>query len=598
MKNYLVFLYRCFCRTFSGDWRYYGWMAALTVLSLFGLHAYCKQLTDGLITTGMTDQVSWGVYIANFTFLVGMAAAAVMLVIPAYIYKDESFHHVVIFGELLAVAAMVMCLLFVTVDLGRPEVFWHLIPGIGRFNWPISMLSWDVIALDGYLLLNVVICGNLIYSVYCGRKPSKYFYIPFVFIAMVWAISIHTITAFLYVGLGARPFWNSAIVAPRFLASAFTSGPAFLILTLQIIRRYTNYRVRNDTLLKLRSIIQVAMIINVFLLFCELFKEFYTYSHHVASTEYLFFGLHGHHALVPWIWTAVVFNTIALVLLVLPQSRGLHYLNAACMLSILGIWIEKGMGLVVPGFIPTPLGEIAEYTPSVNETLVCIGIWAFGFLLYTLFLKATIPVLTGVLRAPERDAVPETDGDAVTPETQSEPIGGVLASSLVLLIAIVFLATADVPWWDQSSDAQPPPYQSANLAIMAPIRAGQTPVLYYGSENCKECHSKKKYKKLWKDWTKGGHKDVQCEACHGPAGDHALPDIEPRPKMLVTPEMLAEPRVLCMGCHGEIPGRQTTNRPIDPEKHLAEFKVSQDDADYEKSRQCLSCHDAHRPVKP
>lgn len=401
VRNYAVFLYRCQREAFVGGWRYYTWMTLLTVLSLVGLHAYCKQLVDGLITTGMTDQVSWGVYIANFTFLVGMAAAAVMLVIPAYVYKDESFHDVAIFGELLAVAAIVMCLLFVTVDLGRPELFWHMIPGIGRFNWPVSMLSWDVVVLDGYLFLNVWICGNLIYAEYRGRKPSKLFYIPFVFIAMVWAISIHTFTAFLFMGLGARPFWNSAIVAPRFLASAFTSGPALLVLTLQVIRRYTPYRVTNETLLKMRSIIQVAMIINVFLLLCELFKEFYTVSHRLDSAQYLFFGLHGHYALVPWIWTAMLFNIIALVLLMLPQSKALRYLNVACVLSILGIWVEKGMGMVIPGFIPTPLGEIVEYTPSVNETLICLGIWAFGFLLYTFFLKATIPVLTGAVRAPE-----------------------------------------------------------------------------------------------------------------------------------------------------------------------------------------------------
>ncbi len=408
IRNYSIFLYRCLLETFVGGWRYYTWMTLLSVISLVGLHAYCKQLVDGLIATGMTDQVSWGVYIANFTFLVGMAAAAVMLVIPAYIYKDESFHHVVIFGELLAVAAIVMCLLFVTVDLGRPELFWHLTPGIGRFNWPISMLSWDVVVLWGYLLLNVWILGNLIYSEYCGRKPTKLFYIPFVFISIVWAISIHTFTAFLYMGLGARPFWNSAIVAPRFLASAFTSGPAFLILTFQIIRRYSPYHVADKTLLKLRSIIQVAMIINVFLLICDSFKEFYTVSHHLSSAEYLFFGLHGHHALVPWIWTAVALNGVALVLLILPQSRGLHYLNVACVLAIVGIWIEKGMGVVVPGFIPTPLGEIVDYTPTVNETLICLGIWAFGFLLYTIFLKATIPVLTGEVRRPQPDTATQT----------------------------------------------------------------------------------------------------------------------------------------------------------------------------------------------
>ena len=396
-KNYLRFLWRCGRIAFVGDWRYYAWMGVLTCLCLLGLNAYAKQFAHGLIVTGMSDEVSWGVYIANFTFLVGVAAAAVMMVIPVYIYNNEELHDLVIFGELLAVAAILMCLAFVTVDLGRPDRFWHLIPGIGQFNFPASMLSWDVIVLNGYLVLNVHICGYLLYCRYRGRKPGKWFYIPFVFIAIVWAVSIHTVTAFLYVGLGGRPFWNSSIVGPRFLASAFTAGPALIILALQVIRRVTHYSISDKALLTLRSIVQVSMLINVFLLVNEVFKEFYSGNLHVASSKYLFVGLHGHHALVPWIWTAITFNLIAMFLLVLPLSRSLKWLNITCVLCIVGIWIEKGMGLVIPGFIPTPLGAMIEYTPSLNETLVCIGIWAFGLLCYTIFLRMSVPILQGQL---------------------------------------------------------------------------------------------------------------------------------------------------------------------------------------------------------
>jgi molybdopterin-containing oxidoreductase family membrane subunit len=394
-KNYLRFLWRCGRIAFTGDWRYFAWMGFLSVIILFGINAYCRQFVHGLIVTGMSDQVSWGVYIANFTFLVGVAAAAAMLVIPVYIYDNKELHDLVIFGELLAVAAILMCLAFVTVDLGRPDRFWHLIPGIGKFNFPGSMLSWDVIVLNGYLLLNVHICGYLLYCRYRGRKPAKWFYIPFVFVAIGWAVSIHTVTAFLYVGLGGRPFWNSSIVGPRFLASAFTAGPALIILALQVIRRVTDYRISDKALLTLRNIVQVSMLINVFLLFNEVFKEFYTRTSHVASSSYLFFGLHGYHALVPWIWTAIAFNIIAMFILVLPVSKSLKYLNVACALAIVGIWIEKGMGLVIPGFIPSPLGEMVEYMPTLNETLVCLGIWAFGFLAYTLFLRMSIPILQG-----------------------------------------------------------------------------------------------------------------------------------------------------------------------------------------------------------
>ncbi|MFO1077624.1 MAG: NrfD/PsrC family molybdoenzyme membrane anchor subunit [Planctomycetota bacterium] len=394
MKEYGRFLWRCLRISFVGDWRYYAWMSLLSVIALLGLNAWCKQLVLGLGSTGMTDHVSWGLYIANFTFLVGMAAAAVMLVIPVYIYKNRELHDLVVFGELLAVACIVMCLLFVTVDLGRPDRFLHIFT---RMNFPVSMLTWDVVVLNGYLLLNLHICGYLIYCAYRRRAPSKIFYIPFVFVAIAWAISIHTVTAFLYQGLGSRPFWNSAVIAPRFLASAFAAGPAFLILTLQVIRRYTAYAVPDRALQLLRNIVTIALTINMFLLGCELFTEFYTDSAHLVSTRYLFFGLHGKGALVPWIWVSIALNLVALVLLYLPLAHSLRYLNFACVMLVVGIWIEKGMGMIVPGFIPTPLGELVEYAPTVNETLVCLGVWAAGLLLYTIFVRITIPVLSGRL---------------------------------------------------------------------------------------------------------------------------------------------------------------------------------------------------------
>lgn len=390
----------------DGDWRYYAWMCGLALLSIAGLNAYCVQLAHGLGVTGMNDHVSWGLYIANFTFLVGMAAAAVMMVIPVYVYHDEPLHDVVIFGELLAIASILMCILFVSVDLGRPERVWHMAPPpVGKFNWPDSMLSWDVIVLNGYLFINAYVAGYLLYMRYLKKEPLKVLYLPFVFLSIVWAVSIHTVTAFLYQGLAARPFWHSSIIAPRFLASAFTAGPAFIILTLQSIRKFSAYRIADAALLRLRNVVQVAMAINLFLFVSELFKELYIPDEHAIHMKYLMFGVDGYHGLVPWIWTALVIEAAAILLLMLPASRSLKWLNLACVLSVTGVWIEKGMGFIIPAFIPDPLGEIVEYLPTRNEILICLGVWAFGFLFYTVLLKAAVPILTGRLHSG-----PETSG--------------------------------------------------------------------------------------------------------------------------------------------------------------------------------------------
>lgn len=384
----------CLKIPFRGGAAFYAWMIALTAVGLVGLHAYGTQLNEGMVMTNMTDHVSWGLYIANFTFGVGLAAGAVMMVIPAYLYDDEHMHDVVIVGEVVAIVAIVVCLLFVTVDLGKPENFWHILPGIGKFNWPISMLSWDVIVLNGYLLLNLHVTGYLLYMRYLGRKPDPRWYVPFVLLSIVWAISVHTVTAFLYSGLGGRPFWNTAILAPRFIVSAFVSGPAFIIVVLHIMQKISSsvipmLHVPSSAIDTLARFLRVTVLINLFLVLAEVFTHFYTGGHHALSSQYLFLGLGGAYGLVPWIWSALALNVGAAILLLSSGKKQVsrNKLLIACVMVFCGVWIEKGMGLIIPGFIPSTLGEIVEYAPSLTEWKVTAGIWAFGLGLLTIAVR-------------------------------------------------------------------------------------------------------------------------------------------------------------------------------------------------------------------
>ena len=398
--TYPAFLRQALRVSTHGSTLFYGWMTALTALALVGLNAWSHQLNSGMAVTGMSDHVSWGLYIANFAFTVGLAAGAVLMVIPAYIYKNKAMHDVVIVGEILAVAAIVMSVAFVTVDIGRPDRIWHMLPIVGRFHWPMSMLNWDVLVLNGYLLLNLHICGYLLYTRFLGKSPEKRWYLPFVFLSIVWAVSIHTVTAFLFAGLGGRPFWNTALLAPRFIVSAFVSGPAFVILALQALRRFANVHFDEDAIRTLLGILKLTLLLNFFLVGSELFTEFYAGTSHVAAARYLFFGLHGHHELVPWIWTALGCNLLAAILLLpssFPEHRG--RIDLACGLTFVGIWIEKGMGLVIPGFVPSTLHELVPYSPSMVEWKVVVGIWALGLGLFTLGLKVTVAVFKGEIFA-------------------------------------------------------------------------------------------------------------------------------------------------------------------------------------------------------
>ena len=403
-SSYPRFLCRMIVMATDGSLLFYAWMTLLTALFLVGVNAWAYQVSAGMVTTNMSDHVSWGLYIANFTFIVGLAAGGVMMVIPAYVYHDDEMHDVVLVGEILAIAAIVMCLLFVVADLGRPDRFWHLIPGIGKFNWPISMLTWDVIVLNVYLLINLHICGYLLYTKYLGRKPNPKWYVPVVFLSIVWAISIHTVTAFLYSGLGGRPFWNSALLAPRFLASAFVSGPAFIIVTLLTVQHLRLFPIGSGPVRNLVAIVRVTVLINLLMLASELFTAFYTGGSHATAAHYLFFGSHGAHGLVPWMWTSVAFNIVAAVFFLKPHvSAQPRWLVSACVLAFAGIWIEKGMGLIIPGFVPSTLHEIVEYTPSLSEWKITAGIWAFGLLIFSAGLKVALPVLSGRVVATSSD---------------------------------------------------------------------------------------------------------------------------------------------------------------------------------------------------
>ena len=385
---------------------YHLWMFLLTVVMLLGMYAYSIQLDQGLSATGMTDRVSWGLYISNFTFLVGVAAAAVMLVMPTYVLHDIDFKQAVLIGEGLAVAALIMCLVFIIADLGGPAVAWHLIPGIGVFNFPNSMLAWDVIVLNGYLFINISIPLYILFRHYQGKEAKRKVYIPGAILSVLWAVGIHLVTAFLYQGLQARPFWNNALLGPRFLASAFAAGPALIILVLAAIRKFSEFQIADKTIRKIALIVTVAAQINLIMLVSELFKEFYAPTHHSESAYYLYFGLEGKNALMPWIWTAISLNVLATALLTIHKLRNnFRMLYLSCFMLFIGIWIEKGFGLIVPGFIPGPYGKIAEYTPTWVEIWVTLGIWALGAFLFTMLAKTAIGIELGKLRYRKKEVL-------------------------------------------------------------------------------------------------------------------------------------------------------------------------------------------------
>ena len=341
----------------------------------------------------MSRDVSWGLYIAQFTFLVGIAASAVMLVLPYYLHDYKAFGKITVLGEFLAVAAVIMCVLFIFVDLGQPSRVMNVL----LHPAPSSILFWDMIVLTGYLLINII-TGWVILSSNRNEVPPPRWVKPLIYLSIPWAISIHTVTAFIYAGLPGRSFWLTAIMAPRFLASAFASGPALLIIFCLILKRFGRFDAGEKAIQTLSKIVAYALATSIFFVLVELFSAFYSQiPEHARHFQYLFAGLDGHHNLVPWMWTSAVLAFVALGMLIIPFIRRKEgWLAVACAFVFVSLWIEKGLGLVVPGFIPSPLETITEYVPTGTEIAITLGVWAVGFLLLTLLYKIFVSVRSGI----------------------------------------------------------------------------------------------------------------------------------------------------------------------------------------------------------
>ena len=373
----------------KGSKKYYGWLVVLLGVIGIGFLVYLKQLDFGLGITGMSRDVTWGFYIANFTFLVGVAAGGVMVVLPYYLHDYKAFGRITILGEFLAIAALVMCILFVLVDLGQPmRVFNTLL-----YPSPNSVLFFDIIVLQGYLFINLVVGWNVLEAERNGTHYQAWLK-PIIYLSIPWAVSIHTVTAFLYAGLPGRHFWLTAIMAPRFLSSAFAAGPALLILLCLFVRRVSNFDPGREQIQSLAKIVAYAICINVFFFLCEVFTGFYSnIPGHMDHIKYLFVGLHGHNSLVPFMWTAYALMLISIILLVNPITRKNEgVLAVACVTTFIGTWIDKGLGMISGGFVPNPMHHVNEYAPSIPEIMITAGVYGIGALILTILYKMGISV--------------------------------------------------------------------------------------------------------------------------------------------------------------------------------------------------------------
>ncbi len=376
-------------KALTGSRRYGIWVAFLLALFGVGVFFYLRQLEYGLGLTGMSRDVSWGLYIAQFTFLVGIAASAVVLVLPYYLHDYKAFGKITILGEFLAIAAVAMCGTFIFVNLGQPSRVLYVM----LYASPTSVLFWDMFVLNIYLVLNVITGWTVLTSVRKGMPPPAWVK-PLIYLSIPWAISIHTLTAFIYAGMPGRSFWLTAIMAPRFLAAAFASGPALLILFCIVMKRFAGFDAGREAIQAMAKIATYALVTSIFFVLVELWTVFYSQvPEDMEHFRFLFAGLDGYDTIANWMSLSVVCAVAGLLLLLNPRTRNNETtLAVACVAVFVSLWIEKGLGLLVTGFVPTPLGKVVRYVPTGSEVAIAIGIWAMGLLIITVLYKIFISV--------------------------------------------------------------------------------------------------------------------------------------------------------------------------------------------------------------
>jgi Ni/Fe-hydrogenase subunit HybB-like protein len=373
----------------KGSRKYWGWIFFLLAVIGAGFISYLYQFRIGLGVTGMSRDVSWGLYIGQFTFLVGVAASGVMVVLPYYLHNYKAFGRITVLGEFLAIAAVIMCMLFIFVDMGQPLRVLNVI----LHPTPNSVMFFDMLVLSIYLFLNVLVGWTVLGAERKGIAAPSWVK-PFIIVSIAWAPSIHTVTAFLYAGLPGRHFWLTAIMAARFLASAFSGGPALLLILALIVRKYTKFDPGKEAIQALGKIITYFMITNVFFIGLEFFTAFYSgIPGHTEPFKYLYTGVEGHAKLVPMMWASSILAVIALFLLVPPKFRkNEKLLVVACIATFISLWIDKGFGLIVGGFVPNPFERVTEYWPTLPETLITLAVWAIGFLVLTVLYKIAVSI--------------------------------------------------------------------------------------------------------------------------------------------------------------------------------------------------------------
>jgi molybdopterin-containing oxidoreductase family membrane subunit len=368
-------------RTWGRAW----WAVLVTGLGV-GLAAFLYQWVNGLGVTGLSNTVSWGLYIISFMFLVGVSAGGLIVVAGSELVESDRFEPFTRLAVIVSGTAIAAAAVSILPDLGRPQLVWKM---VWQPHWT-SPLIWDVLVITVYLTIAAVDLWLL-----TRPEPRPKALRTMAFIALPAAVLVHSVTAWIFGLLVARPFWNTALLAPMFITSALVSGTALLIVVAHVVRRTTDWDPPDRVFPDLGRLMVWFIGVDAFLLFAEILTTYLSrVPDHLKQLNVILVG-----RLAPVFWAEVVLGLAVPFAIFASRMRYRRaWLVAAAVLSLVGVFFKRinivmtsmfeplvGLAPGIPGGRPGQAFRPDQiYVPTVVEAGVLLGVACFVGALITL----------------------------------------------------------------------------------------------------------------------------------------------------------------------------------------------------------------------
>lgn len=366
----------------------YGVLGALVVA---GVAAWIYQLANGLGVTGMSNGVSWGLYIACFMFFVGLSAGGLIVASSASVFHIAEYKKVALPAIICSTVCICCAGMFVLIDMGGIQRVWRILVGPN----PTSPLVWDVCVISCYLIINIV------YLVFmCSKKPGAADKVSIVSrFALPIAILVHSVTAWIF-GLQVSKEWYTAIMAPIFVASAMDSGLALLLLALMGLNKSGVFKVENKLISSLAGLLAVCIAVDAFFIGCECLTMAYPGAKGAEVLSVMAGGITA-----PFFWIEIIGGLlIPFLLMVFAKNRAnMKLVGLACVLVVAGVFCKRIWLLFTsfyefniagaPGVISGSsaargasgvdvFAMLGTYAPTWVEIAVVVGVVSLGALAF------------------------------------------------------------------------------------------------------------------------------------------------------------------------------------------------------------------------